>query len=124
PALVAEGIVSAFRNYLREVQSTAPDPTRSAERRRLSTLLVELRKQHQDYEHASAGWSNEAPKTCKKPRKARAETLLKMHVLLARLGELERLSEIERLPFLRKIERIDEYLTDQERKAGVAAPLI
>ena len=45
-------------------------------------------------------------------RTARAEALLQVKVLLARLGEVDRLGKIERLPFERKIEHLEEYLRE------------
>ena len=106
---VASRIVERFQRYKKEIASLA-DATRAAERKRLGELASELRGLHQDFERAARGWSDDERADKKKFRQARAEALLHVKVLLARLGEVDRLSRIERLPFERKIEQLEAYL--------------
>ena len=103
---VASSIVDKFQRYKREIAALA-DANRAAERRRLGELCAEMRDLHTRFDRASSEWSDEASKEKKMMRQARAEVLLQVKVLLARLGEVERLGKIERLPFERKIEELD-----------------
>jgi hypothetical protein len=109
---VAHDIVERFRAYRLQVTTTAPDATRSGERERLAELTAKLRTEHDGHEHAAEHWSADAADKKKELRKARAQTLLDIQVLLARLGEVERLAEIERLPFGKKVERLEAFLEE------------
>jgi hypothetical protein len=108
---IASRIVEKFQRYRREIASLA-DATRASERRRLAELASELRGLHQEFERAASGWSDDDRAEKKKLRQARAEALLQVKVLLARLGEVDRLGRIERLPFERKIEHLEEFLRE------------
>jgi hypothetical protein len=108
-------IVEKFQHYRREIASLA-DSTRAAEKKRLAELASELRALHQEFERASSGWSDDERADKKRFRQARAEALLQVKVLLARLGEVDRLSQIERLPFERKIEALEQYLRESKSK--------
>jgi hypothetical protein len=112
---LASQIVEKFQRYRREIASLA-DSTRASERKRLAELAVELRALHQDFERAASGWSDDDRAEKKRFRTARAEALLQVKVLLARLGEVDRLSQIERLPFERKIEALEQYLRESKSK--------
>jgi hypothetical protein len=116
---LASRIVERFQKYKKEIASLA-DATRAAERKRLGELASELRALHQDFERAARGWSDDERADKKKFRQARAEALLHVKVLLARLGEVDRLGRIERVPFERKIEQLEEYLREaKENEAAV-----
>jgi hypothetical protein len=108
---LASRIVEKFQRYRREIASLA-DTTRAAERQRLAELATELRGLHRDFERAAEGWSDDERVAKKKFRQSRAEALLQVKVLLARLGEVDRLGTIERLPFERKIEQLEAYLRE------------
>jgi hypothetical protein len=116
---IAEGlasrIVDKFQAYRREIASLA-DATRAFELRQLADLAVELRQLHQEFERAASEWSEDARAEKKKFRQARAEALLQVRVLLARLGEIDRLGQLERLPFGRKIEELEGYLREKQLK--------
>jgi hypothetical protein len=112
---LASMIVEKFQHYRREIASLA-DATRAAEKNRLAELAAELRALHQEFERAASGWSDGDRAEKKRFRTARAEALLQVKVLLARLGEVDRLSQIERLPFERKIEALEQYLRESKSK--------
>jgi len=116
---IAEGlasrIVEKFQAYRREIASLA-DATRAFELRQLAELAAELRELHQEFERAASEWSEDARAEKKKFRQARAEALLQVRVLLARLGEIDRLGQLERLPFGRKIEELEGYLRQTQPK--------
>jgi hypothetical protein len=112
---LASRIVEKFQHYRREIASLA-DSTRASEKKRLGELATELRALHQDFERAASGWSEDERADKKRFRQARAEALLQVKVLLARLGEVDRLNQIERLPFERKIESLEQYLRESKSK--------
>jgi hypothetical protein len=112
PLRLAERIVEKVQVYRKELATVVPDAARSAEREKLKSLAHELKRQHDEYEQAAAAWSDDAAVKKRYLRQARDETLLRIKVLLARLGELERLSKIERLPFEKKIENIETFLEE------------
>jgi hypothetical protein len=112
---VAARIVERFQRYRREIALLA-DSTRMAERKRLGELAAELRSLHREFERAASGWSDDERADKKKFRQARAEALLQVKVLLARLGEVDRLGLIERLPFVRKLDELEAYLREAKPK--------
>ena len=108
---LASTIVERVRQY-REESVKLADATRSAERQRLGEVAAEMRDLHVQFELAASDWSDDAHARKKQLRQARAESLLQVKVLLARLGEVDRLGQLERLPFERKIEQIESYLRE------------
>jgi hypothetical protein len=112
PLRLAERIVEKVQLYKKEMATVVPDAARSAERERLTTLARELKRQHLEYEQAALAWSEDAGAKKRYLRQARDETLLRIKVLFARLGEVERLSKIERLPYEKKIENIETFLEE------------
>jgi hypothetical protein len=117
---IAEGlatrIVDRFRTYREQIKSAVPDATRARERERIAELTARLRREHDEYERAAQSWTKEADEQRKERRKARAQTLLDIQVVLARLGEVERLQEIERLPFERKVAHLESFLEEARDK--------
>src|SRR6185503_16454017 len=106
---IAERLVERFRAYRAEAGVVAsPDP--SAEHRSLAALLERLRQQNAAFDDASQKWSADAKEQKRRFRLERAETLLRIHVSLARLGQVDRLIELDRLSFKRKADFIDSYL--------------
>jgi hypothetical protein len=118
PLKVAERIVEKVQLYRKELMATIPDAARSSERATLASLARELRRQHVEYEQAAASWSDDSVAKKRYLRQARDETLLRVKVLLARLGEVERLAMIDRLPFHKKVESIERFL-DEATDANV-----
>jgi hypothetical protein len=117
---MASHIVARFRAYRAQINTTAPDATRAAERAKLAELAVKLRREHDGYERACESWAPNAADEKRELRKARGQTLLDVQLLLARLGEVERLAEIERLPFAKKVERLEAFL--EEARITYAKP--
>jgi hypothetical protein len=120
PEETAVKIIERFRAYREQVNSTAADATRAGERKKLAELAAKLRGEQDAFERASESWSPSASEEKRELRKMRAQTLLDIQVLLARLGEVERLAEIERLPFEKKVTRLEEFL--EEARTTYAKP--
>jgi hypothetical protein len=113
---LATGIVARFREYRDQVRAAVPDATRAHERERIAQLTTRLRHEHYEYELAAQGWTPEADEKKRALRAARAQTLLDIQVVLARLGEVDRLKEIERLPFERKLAHLESFLEEARDK--------
>jgi hypothetical protein len=113
---LATRIVERFRTYREQVQAAVPDATRTNARDRVAKLTARLRQEHDEYERTSQSWTREADAKKKKLRTARAQTLLDIQVVLARLGEVERLKELERLPFERKVAHLESFLEEAREK--------
>ncbi|MDP9000913.1 MAG: hypothetical protein M3O46_12460 [Myxococcota bacterium] len=117
---IAEGlaarIVVRFQSYREQVKAGVPDATRAHERERVAALTARLRREHDEHERATQSWTKDADEKRKDMRKARAQTMLDIQVVLARLGEIERLKEIERLPFERKVVHLESFLEEAREK--------
>jgi hypothetical protein len=118
---LAKRIVARFRDYRAQVRASIPDATRAQERDRVAQLTARLKQQHEGFQRASTGWSEESGARKKELRGARDRTLLEIQVVLARLGEVERLAELERLPFERKLANLEAFL-EEARDKYVAQP--
>jgi hypothetical protein len=116
---IAQRLVERFRSYRAEAGLVAsPDP--AAEHRSLAALLANLRRQNAAFDDASQRWSADAKEQKRRLRLERAETLLRIHVSLARLGQVDRLVDLDKLSFKRKVDYIDSYL--QGARAGRGLP--
>ena len=118
---LATHIVMRFREYKDQIRKVVPDATRASEREKVAELTARLRREHAAFESAARSWSREADEQKKEFRKARAQTLLDIQVVLARLGEVDRIKEIERLPFDRKLVHLESFL-EEARDKYVAQP--
>ena len=118
---LAKHIVARFREYKDQIRRGVPDATRANERGKVAELTARLRRDHVAFESAAKSWSREADEQKKELRKARAQTLLDIQVVLARLGEVDRIKEIERLPFDRKLVHLESFL-EEARDKYVAQP--
>ena len=115
---IAQRLVERFRAYRAEAGMVAsPDP--AAEHKSLASLLELLRRQTRAFDDASQRWSADAKEEKRRLRLERAETLLRIHVSLARLGQVERLVELDRLSFKRKADFIDSYLQGARASRGL-----
>jgi hypothetical protein len=115
---IAERLVARFRAYRAEAGMVAsPDP--AAEHKSLARLLELLRRQNADFDDASQRWSADAKEQKRVLRLERAETLLRIHVSLARLGQVDRLIDLDRLSFKRKADFIDSYLQGARASRGL-----
>jgi hypothetical protein len=118
---LAARIVGRFREYKEQVRKAVPDATRAHEREKVAALTARLRREHFAFEEAASAWTREADAQRKELRKTRAQTLLDIQVVLARLGEVDRVKEIERLPFDRKLVHLESFL-EEARDKYVAQP--
>jgi hypothetical protein len=116
PLDLSARIIQRFARYKAEAADVAPDPERSTEQAQLADLVTTLRKQNDDFQTASDQGSTTEKRRL---RRKRANTMLRVNVLLARLGEVDRLRRLERLPFDRKVEQLEQIL--QELKSRHAA---
>ncbi len=128
PLPLAARILEKAQSYLRDrkagatpvlssdsaVEATADSSSRAFDRERLMALAARLRFQHEGYEEAAKGWSDEANTLKRKLRQGRADAFLQVKVVLARMGELDRLAELERLPFERRVDELEEFLDRPE----------
>lgn len=106
---LASPLAAQIVDLLRTERSlAAADP--SEERKRLGTLVAQLADEHVAQARAAAGWSAEHRSDKRRWRRRREQTLLRIKISLARLGEVERVERLERLPFARKIEELDGLL--------------
>ncbi|MEW6729974.1 MAG: hypothetical protein AB1489_01435 [Acidobacteriota bacterium] len=112
PLWLCERICNKFQQYREELEGTPRDVAQSGYRSRLGELVVELRRQHEGFERASAEeWSNPALATEKRRfRQNRQACVLQINVVLAEMGELDLVNEIQKLSFERRIQRLEEYL--------------
>ena len=110
PIELATRIVDRFRAYEAEVGSWVPDEERSVERRQLAQLVRELRAQHEEHERRAQRWGREDQARKKQLQQARGETLLRIQVLLAHLGEVGLLRDVERVAFQKKLELLERYV--------------
>ncbi len=111
-------IVERFSRYREETAQAPPDIAHSSEQAQLTELIATLRKQHEDFQDAADSGGSSMVK--RRLRRERADTLLRINVLMARLGEVERLDRVERLPFDRKLAELD--LAVSELKSKFAPP--
>jgi hypothetical protein len=118
---LARNIVARFGQYKEQVRQAVPDATRAAEREKVAELTARLRREHDAFEAAARAWTREADERKKELRKARAQTLLDIQLVLARLGEVDRVREIERLPFDKKLVHLESFL-EEARDKYVAQP--
>ncbi len=112
PLATAQVLCGRFRAYRDEVQQTAPDQQRQAERKKLEELAHQLRGLNQTFKGASTSWSAQAAKDKRWLRTERERLFLEMTVVLARIGEVELLRRLERLPFERKVAELEAFLTE------------
>jgi hypothetical protein len=115
---LARRIVDTFQAFRREHATMAPDLASSEELRRLSALLEELRVQQMQFEQASTRFRDQDLLDRRLMRAARARSLRRIYVILARLGEVERIGQLERVPFQMKIAELTDYLRAATRAAA------
>jgi hypothetical protein len=109
-------IVAHFRAYHESARGAAHDATRTQERDKVAELTKRLRREHYEFELASQSWTHEASEKKRSLRKAREQTVLDIHVVLARLGEVERVKELEKLSFERKLAYLESFLEEAREK--------
>lgn len=115
---VCARIHDRFQRYRQEVAGLDPGKDRAAERAELSARLIELSAAHEEHERLSRQWTADAAAGRVKARKDRNDALLAVHVLLARMGEVDRLKALERAPFAQKIRDLQAFLDEAKRRSA------
>jgi len=83
---------------------------RSAQHRALDGLTRQLGEQHQAFEASRRGWSREDQENKRRFQRKREETLARVIIELAELGELPLIAQLEKLPFERKLAELERFL--------------
>jgi hypothetical protein len=117
---LADRVVERFRTYGNQMKSVDPDPTRKRERHRVGELIVSLRDRQAAYDRAADAWGPDAETLRRKLRKERAQMLLEVYLLMARLGEVERLHELDRFPMEKKLLHMEAFLAEARQKFELA----
>jgi hypothetical protein len=114
---VTAAICERFQRYRREAAELSPGSDRAKERADLAALVDALAAQHEAYERASKAWSARAAADKAKARKEREETVLRINLLLAHLGEVDLQRTLAKVPFQQKIRELRRYLDEAKQKA-------
>ena len=114
---LASAICDRFRMY-QEVSELASD--RDIVVRRLGTLVEALRAAQFDYKKATLEeWYTHAPSRAKAAaRRERQQTMWKINVALAELGELAMLNAIKDEIYDKRIERLEAFVTSERGQQG------
>jgi hypothetical protein len=116
---LAERIVKQFREYRERTQTIVPDLGRSAEHAELRALVEQLTRLNQEFESQSKSWAKRSAAEKRRVRNERTDTVLKVNVMLARVGEVDLVGELEKLPFARKVDQLERFLKRVgQRKSG------
>jgi hypothetical protein len=110
---LASKIVEHFKAYRSSSNATVAAPDPHAERRKLADLLIVLSLHNDDFNKASASWTDEAKQKKRSLRKQREQSYQQIRVALARLGERDQITHLERLTFNERIATIDRWLSAQ-----------
>lgn len=118
PSRIAEKMCKKVLDYKKETERRPVDSELGGIQEMLGKLVNELEHQHSLYEELiSSGWNDPDFNNKKKQyRKIRQEISLKINVFLAELGEFELVEEIEQLPFDRRIIKLNDYLSEANKK--------
>jgi ElaB/YqjD/DUF883 family membrane-anchored ribosome-binding protein len=115
---LASLIVAKFQQYRAE-SAALVDPSRAAECERIGELAAELRTVHEEFETLASAWGEEAHAGKRSARRQRAELLLKIKVLLARVGEVDRIAALEHLEAFVREARLHQQATSSSSKFTV-----
>lgn len=113
PALLSDRIVRRVDEYKDKFGTTTASVDREIEVGRLRDVLRELEKTQDQYDTASRGWSDEAVREKRRLQKERGRMLLRVSVIMARMGETDLLNELERTPIETRIKKLSEYVGGQ-----------
>ncbi len=121
---VAGRVVRIFLEYREEFDALVPDETYRAEREKLRDLVKELEVFCDDYDHAEKGWSDEDVRRKRKLRQSRTETVLRIAVVLARMGQVERVLDLDRMTYRRKLSELRSFLEAVNAEASLGRRLV
>jgi hypothetical protein len=115
---LAVAICARFQKYRQEIADLGPAQERAKERAELTGLVAELVAQHEEHEKAAKEWTPDAAARRATARKDRAETTVRIDLLLARMGEIDLQRAIAKLPFQQKIRSLYRFLEEANQRAG------
>jgi len=115
---LAARIHERFERYRSEVTELDPAKDRAAERAELAALHAELSRAHDEHERLARAWTPDAAAGRVRARRERSDAVLRISVLLARIGEVDRLKALEKVPFAQKIRDLQTFLDEAKRKAA------
>src|SRR5262249_3418237 len=114
---LAQRIVHRFQQYRRTPSVPPAGPNASAaELNEIVRRTTRLKKLHEEFERTDDGWNEDAARDRRRLRKDRETALLDVRVLLARLGEVDVISKIDKLSFAAKIDALESYVREREKK--------
>ena len=93
-----------------EAAAAALAAGRSAHHRALDGLTRQLGEQTRAFEASRRGWSREDQENKRCMQRKREETLARVMIELAELGELPLIAQLEKLPFERKLAELERFL--------------
>jgi hypothetical protein len=101
--------VQEHRHRLEKLQTS---DTERKHRERLVKALADLRRLHDEFERYTTAEVSDAGYAAQKreARRARMSCALQLEVVLAELGELDLVEQMQKLAFVRRIEKLEEYL--------------
>ena len=105
-------IVARVAEHASDFGTSVACVDRERVRGRLEALLRTLRHEHEAFERAARGWTDESFVEKRRRRAERARVLRQIDAVLAMIGELGRMEELERLPIHRRIETLDGLMKD------------
>jgi hypothetical protein len=115
---IAAAICERFQRYRREVADLGPGKDRAKERAELTALAADLARQHEEHESAAGGWTGDAAARRARARRERSDTLVRIDLLLAHMGEVDLQRTIAKVPFHTKIRELYRFLDEANQRAG------
>ena len=123
PAPLCGRIVDKFQEHRAETLTVSQQEPQSGYHARLTSLVVELRCQHEELERASAGaaLNPELATEKRRRRQLRQRCYLQVVATLAEMGEVDLINRIQRLSFRQRLKRLGDHLETLERQTQSAA---
>ena len=124
PLWLSERISDRIQEHRKERESIWSETGQGGPRDRLSKLVAELKERHLSVERGVArDWTSpELAEDRKKRRLSRRLSALRVEVMLAEMGELPFVDLIRKLPFPRRVERLEEFLSNPDAARAVESP--
>jgi len=121
---LSERISHRIQEHRKERESAWTESGPAGPRERLSKLLAELKERHQALEHAAgADWtSHELAEDRRKHRLDRRLSALRVEVALAEMGEVPFVEQLRKLPFGRRIEKLEQFLSNPDAARAPESP--
>ncbi len=114
PMELAQSVVARFRDYRKKTESLSPEGNRIAELQVLSELSSTLERVVSEYDGQPPGNVGDAKR--RELRRVRADAMIEIGLVLARLGEVERLRELEKLPFGARAASIRVFVSETQKR--------